>query len=485
MERTIREVETDYVLDEVLIPWLQQSMFFGEMSRHVKKFATDSFPTAAVMYDSRSDDIAMGYNPIFMKRQTRWQSEGLLSHEFYHLIFGHLFDERSAAMPLPKLKNVATDLANNSIIKHNAQEHRPRVTERNDSPLPHGGLIPGEWPTMDDGREPTDEEKEGRRLGAIIARLPPMLSSEQYYNLIKEEAKKERKAGKKKGKGKKPCDQPGMGGKGKGDPGEGEGEPGEEGEGGGGGGISLDDLLDEEGQTLDDHDFWDTVPEDKRQYVEGKIRSMVQKAVNAADNVSNGWGNMPAEIRDAIRRSVSNIVDWKAVLKQFIGSINPGGRSTSIRRMNRKYPKIHPGLKRGRVAKLLIAIDQSGSVYDAMLLLFFAELVTLTRRVEVDIVHFDTVCGEVYTWRKGSVPVLQRTKQGGTDFNAPTRLANHPSNRGRWDALLIMSDGSCAKPVSSRVKRGWVLGKGCKLNFPSTDLQVSLDDGKRVQGAWR
>jgi predicted metal-dependent peptidase len=136
---------------------------------------------------------------------------------------------------------------------------------------------------------------------------------------------------------------------------------------------------------------------------------------------------------------------------------------------------------------LCIAIDQSGSVDDTQLQSFFSELGTLTKRVTVDILPFDCDADEkdIFEWRKGTTPALKRVRGGGTDFNAPTTLINDAKNRGRWDGFLIMTDGMCSAPGPSRVKRGWVLSKGNKLEFSSTELQVFLDDSKPMTGAWR
>jgi predicted metal-dependent peptidase len=126
-------------------------------------------------------------------------------------------------------------------------------------------------------------------------------------------------------------------------------------------------------------------------------------------------------------------------------------------------------------------------VDDNQLAAFFSELASLTKRVSVDIIPFDTTVEErdVFEWRKGANPQLQRVRGGGTDFNAPTAFVNDPKNRARWDGLLIMSDGECCAPTASRVKRGWVLSKGHKLLFDTNELQVFLDDSKPMQGAWR
>ena len=122
-----------------------------------------------------------------------------------------------------------------------------------------------------------------------------------------------------------------------------------------------------------------------------------------------------------------------------------------------------------------------------MLQMFFAELEQLTRKVDITLLHFDCSCSEqnLYEWKKGMRPKLHRVKGGGTNFDAPSDLANDPKNRGRWDGMLIMTDGCAPAPKASRIKRGWVLGKGCKLLFPSDEVQIFLSDEKPMSGAWK
>jgi predicted metal-dependent peptidase len=224
-----------------------------------------------------------------------------------------------------------------------------------------------------------------------------------------------------------------------------------------------------------------------QEYVQGKVRALSEKAVHHADARANGWGNIPVELRDEIRRSVSNVINWRNVLRQFVGMLSRGHRSSSIKRINKRYPYIHPGTKRSHAAKLLVAIDESGSVDDSMLEMFFAELEQLTKRVDVTLLHFDCSCDEadVYEWKKGTRPKLQRMRAGGTNFDAPTNLVNDPKNRGRWDGWLCMTDGCAPAPGPSRLKRGWILGQGCKLAFPSKEIQISMNKERVNHGAWR
>jgi predicted metal-dependent peptidase len=453
-----RECQTTFNLERHLIPFLQDCAFFAELSRQLTKIPTLDIPTAAVTYDPRSDQVALYYNPNFMDSLSNWEIRGVLTHEFYHLVFCHLNARRKNPQ---RIWNVATDLAINSIIIENAGKPRDAGEDSRDArPLPRFALVPGQWPTMPDGRELSKEEKNGADLAALIASFPKLKASEWYYAEIMKAAKNAKNS---KSKGKHGAAGPG--------------QPGDDNFG--------DDWID----SWDNHDAWDELPEEQREYVAGKVKSMIEKSVRHADQLSTGWGSIPQDLREDIRRSVTSVINWRSVLRQFIGNLIRGGRTTSIKRINRRYPYIHPGIKRGYVAKLLIARDESGSVSNEMLESFFGELSTLTKKVEIDFLPFDCAASEkdIVRWAKGTTPakVTKRTKGGGTDFSAPTKIFNDPKNRGRWDGMLIMTDGQAPSPTPARGKRGWILAKGCRLEFDSNELQIFVTNEKPLKGAWR
>lgn len=486
-----KQCETTFNLDRHLVTFLQENAFYAELSRHIRKTPTLDMPTAGVAYDDKADEITLYYNPEFFGKLSNWEVRGVLMHEFNHLVFGHLVARRKTPH---KLWNIATDLAINSLII--AHAGRRRDNDPSDArPLPKCALIPGSRPQIDEETmtKATPEQKAAlTEFANIIEKLPKDQASEWYFNKLQQIAKDMQDKGKQKSKGK---GSPGKGTPGKGDPSD-SGEP-TDGEGDDGGGDQdgegegesdiFDKLFGGAGDPMDEHDGWDSMPDEVREYVEGKIKSIVEKAVTAADSRADGWGNIPANIQAEIRKSVNGVVNWRTVLRQFVGNLVRGERTTSIKRINRRYPYIHPGVKRGYTARLCIAIDQSGSVDNTQLAEFFAELESLTKRVTVDIMPFDCVANEsdIFTWRRGAKVEAKRVRGGGTDFNAPTRILNDPKNRGRWDGMLIMTDGECTKPEGSRVKRGWVLSKGHKLLFDSDEVQVFLDESKPMTGAWR
>lgn len=491
------QCETDYNLDRHLIAFLQDTPFFAEMSRYIRKVPTMDLPTAGVAFDQQFDDITMYWNPEFFASLTDAEVRGVLVHEFYHLIFQHI----SSRLKKPaKMWNVATDLAINSII----------VTGENKAiALPKGGLIPGQFPTAP-GEEPlTKEQKAAMPMATLIESFPHGEASEWYFDRLKEKAdqtqqqmqqncpvhgngkgnnqgqpsesqgdsqNKQDKSDKGNKAGKKKDKQEASGGDQHG-AGHEHAEAGEKCTCGGEGWLD----------SMDDHSGWEQIPEELREKVKGQVSNIVEKAVRTADGQANGWGNIPAALREEIRKSVIHVVDWRNVLRNFVGSLERGNSTTTMKRINKRYPYIHPGKKRGYAAKLLVAVDQSGSVSDQMLSLFFGELASLTKRVSVTILPFDYTVADkdMVEWKKGTNPDIKRVRAGGTDFEAPTRFANDPKNRGRWDGMLVLTDGECSKPGPSRIKRGWVLGQGCHLHFPTDEITITLDPNPQKSGAWR
>jgi predicted metal-dependent peptidase len=485
-------------LDLILIGFIESCPFFAALSRRIKKVCTRTISTMGVTYDSRTDDIALLWNPEFAASLTRAELVGVLKHEFYHLVFNHVTVRRRKPH---EAWNIATDLAINSII-----------TKSKDAfcDLPKCVPVPGVVPETAATDSPRTEEELARieKFGKLIASLPPMMPSEWYFQKLLEEMPELSESGK-----CQKCGAPMPGSSSSEGDSDGESDQDSSSDGSGTSEANGDEQSSSCGKAkgknvcgkcghdhgssgvpgrghsgqFDHHDGWDDIDPDDRERIENKVRSMVEQAAKHAQSSSNGWGDMPVEIQEDIKRSVSNIIPWRAVLKQFIGSLLPGARATSIKKINRKYPYIHPGLKRGRIAKLLVAMDQSGSVGNDAIELFFAELASLTKKIEIDIVSFDTVANreDIVRWKKGTPLPPFRERCGGTNFDAPTKLANDQQNRGRWDGILIMTDGLAPAPIDCRIKRGWVLAPETKLNFQSSELQVFIDKNKPMEGCYR
>ena len=168
-----------------------------------------------------------------------------------------------------------------------------------------------------------------------------------------------------------------------------------------------------------------------------RLKEVVRKAAEEA-SASNRWGSVSQQTRKKVMKMLETKVDWRKVLRFFVKSSQRANRSSSIKRINRRYAYVHPGRKSNRVARVAVSVDQSGSVDDNMLAMFFAELNKLAQIAEFTVIPFDTQVDEskVFVWKKGQTKLPERVLQGGNCFDAPTDYVN---NEG-FDGHIVLTD---------------------------------------------
>ena len=384
---------SSFDLELYIYKLLEDEPFFASLSRRINKSKTSAIPTAGVRVNPTTGRFEMVYNPDFFEGLTDTERRGVLKHEFYHLVFEHVTG-RLPPEGMTKMWNVATDLAINSHLL---------------GELPEGGCFPQQKPFED---------------------YPLEQSSEWYFNKLKNDEQF------------KPKDDEGEG------EGEGDGDQDGEGSGKGSGGGELPD-------SLDDHSGWgDGVDQATREIAEQRLKEDLKDITDEMNGGGRGWGSVPADVRKQIQDFITPKVDWRKVLRYFIKTSQRANKKSTVRRLNRRFPYIHAGRKVTRRAKIAISIDQSGSVSDIMLALFFSELTSLSKYAEFTVIPFDTEVAEdeVFVWKKGKKQTWERVKTGGTCFNAPTKWVNEKD----FDAHLILTDMEAPKPVSSKIQRAWV-----------------------------
>jgi predicted metal-dependent peptidase len=370
---------------------LESEPFFASLSRRINKSINKSIPTAGVRITEQGQ-FEMVYNPEFFEKLTPKQRSGVLKHEFYHIIFEHVTG-RLPPEGLTKMWNIATDLAINS---HLMDE------------LPEAGCFPS--------REPFQNYPIGQ-------------SAEFYFKMLKEDEQ---------------FNQPQNG---DGQQGDGDGQSGQGQQGNG-----LPD-------SLDDHSGWggEHLSEEQRQALKDvateRLKQAVKDAVDEINSTGRGWGTIGADTRKAIQDFITPKVDWRKVLRYFIKTSQRADKTSTVRRVNKRFPYIHAGKKTNRQAKIAISIDQSGSVDDGMLALFFSELSALSKYAEFTVVPFDTEVSEqnVFVWKKGKKRTWERVSCGGTNFDAPTKWVNERD----FDGHIILSDLEAPKPKPSKCQRMW------------------------------
>ncbi len=225
---------------------------------------------------------------------------------------------------------------------------------------------------------------------------------------------------------------------------------------------------------FDSHDGWGedgNTPSEAKEIAKERLREATRKAAEASATSKLGWGSVSGRIKEQVMRFINRTVDWKAVLRAFVGQAQKASMVNTVKRINKRYPYIHAGKKALRHANIAISIDQSGSVGDDMLQLFYAELDNLAKLASFTIIPFDCSVAEdkIYVWKKGERRPWERVLSGGTDFDAPTEYVN----KNKFDGHIILTDMYAPKPKPSHCRRMWMTDeRGKESQYFATDERV-------------
>jgi len=418
-------MSSNYSLNMHVARYLKEEPFYAALSRHIDKYPSKSIPTAGVCINPDSGTFELLYNPDFFEKLTDDEIMIVLKHEFMHLILEHVTGRMPDKSQM-KMWNHATDLAINSEIF-------PKDCKDSIKNLWDMCLLPGKAPYPDFER--------GH-------------SADYYFDVIKEMVEEQQKKDQGQGEGEGKDKQKG----GSGQPSNGEGNDG----------------------GFDSHEGWgedgnNPIPQEVRELAKERLRQAMSEAADEA-NRQGSWGTISQSMRKDIIKRLTSKIDWKKVLRYFIKTSQKADKQNSIRKINRRFPYIHAGRKTNRTAKIAIAIDQSGSVSDAMLMCFFAELDKLAELAEFTIIPFDDGVAEdkVYIWKKGQKRNAERVLCGGTDFQKVTDYVN---NQGKFDGVIIATDMCAPKPGPCKAQRLWMVDEDNARNpyFKTNERVIAVE----------
>ena len=402
-------------LTKYLLNLLMEEPFYSRIIRSLNKVESDVIPTAGVL--CQDGELTLWWNRKFLASLEPKKVKGLLKHECLHLVFNHTTERRREPH---MIWNYATDLAINSIIPMDE--------------LPEGGLIPG-YPlpklTDEDKQEMSDKKISNyQHISNLIKSLPQNKTSEFYFEKLSNDKK-------------------------------------------------LMEACEEEGGTIglgfDDHEGWGNLDESEKELVKQKINEILKDSINKA--AADGWGSISHQMQKEFFKMISRAIKWEDILKRFCGYTRKDERSSSTKRLNRKYPCIHPGIKKVYKPTIAVYIDESGSMPDEILNKFYDELNMLSKKTDFYVYKFDANVNDKdgFLWKKNKRVKLNRSLCGGTSFAAVT---NHAlKNNKKFDGYIIFTDGCAPKPkVSHRLKRCWLIIPGYKLPFShdKNDILINM-----------
>ena len=409
---------------------LMREPFFAALSRRIDKTPTTAIPTAGVRVNPERAQFELLYNPEFMGALSDEHKLGVLMHEFYHIIFEHVTG-RKPSDGLKRIDNIAMDLAINGLPEMKGKlpcESDPGPMMPSGEPMK--GVLPGEGPFAD---------------------LPAGKSYEWYLEALKDMQNEQGEGGE------------GEGQEGEGQPGEGSGS-GQPGQGDPFGGAD----------SFDDHDSFGEGDSTTTEIAKERLKDSLKKAAEEAEK-SRNWGSVSSGMRQDILDRIQTKIDWRKVLRYFVKTSQRSDKRSTPRRLNKRYPRVHPGKRVTRHAKIAISIDQSGSVDDRMLAMFFSELNKLAEIAEFTVIPFDSSVGEdkIYVWKKGQNRKTERVMCGGTCFNAPTKYVNAHG----FDGHIILTDLMAPKPIASKCQRMWMTTKAyaARPYFQTNERVIAVD----------
>jgi predicted metal-dependent peptidase len=442
----------EWNLNTELAVFMKEEPFYSSVIRMTRRVESTQIPTAGVRANPKELQFELLWNRAFCASRTRNQFRGLIIHECMHLILSHCTTRRKEPH---NIWNWATDLAINSFLK---PEFYP-----SESILVPGLAFPPLTPEAVAKSTPEAIEQH-KNLSSLIASLPKHQASEWYFGRLMSDPMAIEAIEKNAGKRLKLKD------------------------------LQVDEngnLTDADGNPVsimpgpsDDHGEWDEneMTQEERDQMSQAVKDALAKAIREADSHSQGWGSIPAEMQKELRRLVSREIPWQEVLKKFAGFSRSTDRDTSWTKINTKIPGGAVGTKRKLESRVAVFVDMSGSVDDQSLALFGGELESLSGRVQFTFYPFDCEVGEPLKFKRGGFKNIKRTRSGGTDFDAATKVGNALYKSGKIDGFLIMTDGECSKPRPALCRRGWVICPGRKLHFQNEmdprDILIQMADPK-------
>lgn len=139
--------------------------FLGGISLGISKGPDPTCSTAYVGFNKENLELFIGYNPYFFRSLKPIEREGVIIHEFYHVVLQHLFERNVTDKKYAMAWNIGTDLAINSIISQGGFNR-----------LPDFALTPGKVPS----------KMKSQKIVDFIKNVRAMQSSEFYFEGVKE-----------------------------------------------------------------------------------------------------------------------------------------------------------------------------------------------------------------------------------------------------------------------------------------------------------
>jgi predicted metal-dependent peptidase len=184
------------------------------------------------------------------------------------------------------------------------------------------------------------------------------------------------------------------------------------------------------------------------------IRIQVESTIeNLSEEIQKSQGHIPVEIDQLIKGFVKPkpVFNYKKYIKNYIGNSTKYYIGSSKLRENQRFPG-QPKIVLKPLNRILVLVDESGSVSQPELFDFLNEIHHLSKTTDIEIRPFDTVVMKPVKYSgKGD---FKRTNCGGTSFTAAVSFYN---NNKEYNSCIVFTDGFAETPPPCAKKLLWVI----------------------------
>jgi predicted metal-dependent peptidase len=183
------------------------------------------------------------------------------------------------------------------------------------------------------------------------------------------------------------------------------------------------------------------------------LRVQIEHTIeNIAEEIKKSQGTIPAEIDQLISGFVKPkpAFNYNKYIRNFVGNSNKFFIKSTKVKENQRFPG-QPKIVLKPLNKMLVLVDESGSVSEKELYDFLNEIYHLQKKTDIEIRAFDTKVSDIVKYKGNNE--FPRTQCGGTSFT----VAVEYFNESKYQSCIIFTDGHAETPPKCNKRLLWVI----------------------------